>query len=78
MSTPSLTQLIDRLDHLLHATRGMVRAIDPDPVFTEDDRINLYRLGMLLLEQQERCLQELTHLHAAADDCAAGARRRGR
>jgi len=65
MSTPSLLNTIDRLYHLLGATRGIARALDPDPVFSEQDRSNLYFLCMLVIEQQERCLQELLDLSQA-------------
>ena len=54
MTTPSLLGSIDRLAHLLFATRGIARALDPDPVMSEHDRVNLYELTMRLAEQLER------------------------
>jgi hypothetical protein len=65
MTTPSLGSLIDRFDHLLDATRGIARALDPDPLFSEEDRGNLYALCLLVIEQQEHCIKELLHLNAA-------------
>ena len=62
---PSLLGSIDRLAHLLFATRGIARALDPDPVMSEHDRVNLYELTMRLAEQLERVLGEFTHAHAA-------------
>lgn len=64
MSTPSLCDSIDRLDDLLAGLRGIARALDPDPVFSDDDRVNLYHLTMLLGEHLEPCIRELQHLHA--------------
>ena len=55
MTTPSLPDAIDRLAHLLSATRGIARALDPDPVMSEQDRVNLYFLTMLHAAQLERC-----------------------
>ena len=48
MSTASLLGTIDRLAHLLAGSRGIARALDPDPVMSEHDRVNLYELTMLL------------------------------
>lgn len=62
MSTTLLAS-IDRLAHLLAATRGIARALDPDPVMSEQDRVNLYELTMLLAEHLETCLCELTHVY---------------
>jgi hypothetical protein len=55
--------LIDRLTHLLDALRGIARALDPDPVFSEQDRVNLYFLTMLLAEQLEACRFDITHVY---------------
>ena len=63
MTTPSLLGSIDRLAHLLAATRGIARALDPDPVMSEQDRVNLYELTMLLAEHLESCLCEITHVY---------------
>ena len=63
MTTPSLLGSIDRLAHLTSATRGVARALDPDPVMSEHDRVNLYFLTMRLAEQLETCLSELTHVY---------------
>jgi hypothetical protein len=63
MHTPSLFGSIDRLAHLLSALRGIARALDPDPVMSEHDRVNLYFLTMLLAEQLESCLFDITHVH---------------
>ena len=62
MSTTLLAQ-IDRLAHLLSATRGIARALDPDAVLSEQDRVNLYELTMLLAEHLEQCLCEITHVY---------------
>ena len=64
MTTPSLLDSIDRLDDLLAGLRGIARALDPDPVFSDHDRVNLYHLTMLLGEHLETCLKEIQHLHA--------------
>jgi hypothetical protein len=61
----SLLGSIDRLAHLLAATRGIARALDPDPVMSEHDRVNLYELTNLLVEHLETCLQDFSHLLAA-------------
>jgi hypothetical protein len=66
MTRPLLDQPIDRLADLLAATRGIARALDPDPVFSEQDRVNLYFLTLLLAEQLERCLCSLIHVHASS------------
>ena len=63
MNTPSLLGSIDRLHHLLSGLRGIARALDPDPVISEEDRANLYQLTMLLSEHLESCLVELTHVY---------------
>ena len=63
MSTPSLLGSIDRLAHLLAATRGIARALDPDPVMSEHDRVNLYELTNLLVEYLETCLEDITHVY---------------
>ena len=62
MSTVPLAQ-IDRLAHLLAGLRGIARALDPDPVMSEQDRVNLYELTMLLSEHLERCLCDITHVY---------------
>ena len=66
MNTPSLPGAIERLAHLLSATRGIARALDPDPLMSEQDRVNLYFLTMLLAEQLEACLFDITHIHASS------------
>ena len=63
MNTPSLLGSIDRLDHVLAALHGIARALDPDPVISEQDRANLYELTMLLSEHLETCLSDLTHVY---------------
>ena len=62
---PSLLGSIDRLNYLLAGGRGIARALDPDLVMSEQDRVNLYFLTMLLAEQLEACLFEITHVHAS-------------
>ena len=65
MTRPLLAQPIERLADLLNATRGIARALDPDPVFSEQDRVNLYFLTMLLAEQLETCLASSSDAHIA-------------
>jgi hypothetical protein len=58
-----LAQPVDRLAHLLAAWRGIARALNPDPVISEADRVNLYYLCMLLIEEMERCLDAVMQIH---------------
>ena len=73
MTRPLLAQPIERLADLLNATRGIARALDPDPVFSEQDRVNLYFLTMLLAEQLETCLREFMQAHIALQTATAPA-----
>jgi hypothetical protein len=70
---PDLSDSINRLGTLLSATHGIARALDPDPVMSEYDRVCLYELTMLLAEQLKRCLFDITHFHIAMTDTKGAA-----